>query len=134
MRRHLLSIPVSAAMLLALAGCASSAYPDFDRPATDQDALPSDFDVLDTEGFDLGTARFAGNYDDVGYFLLRSKDGEYCLAIAAGGKSMIGCGDGSGAMGIGASGIRSAQLVPAPARDGNGWIAISENVLVNTIP
>ena len=130
MRRSILIISL-AIVSLSLTGCVPSAYPAFDRPASEKDTLPSEIGEIEIEGVDVDSARYAGTYDGFDIFILRAGTG-YCIAVAAGKYSSAACG--GGVLTMSAARLFEVQLVPEPARDGDGFVAISENIRVNPNP
>lgn len=119
-------------LTLVLSACTGSGYPAMDRPATADDVLPADFDPMDLSGLDRESARFEATYDGIDYYIVRDDNGGVCMAVAAGESSITACGEGNVSAGV--PGVFSAQLVAEPARDADGYIAISDNIRVKPNP
>jgi hypothetical protein len=117
--------------ILSLGGCAPDGYSIFERPQTADDRLPREMvDSMDLSDFLLSTARFSASYDGVDYYLVKPSEGTMgpCIAV-------VGAGAGGPSIACGASGLSvgtdpEVQLVPEPAVEGRGWIAISDNLRV----
>jgi hypothetical protein len=118
-------------LLLVLTACTGvSGYPIFDREPTAADELPPSFDDIDMSEYDLSTVRWSASHESVDFYLIRTTDGmSTCLAVAAAEQSSVACGGAAGVT-VGAPGVYDAQLVHAPAVDGDGYTAVSENVRV----
>lgn len=71
--------------------------------------------------------------DGIDFYLIRGNSDHYdsvpCLAAAAGPHSAIACSGPTGGVTSGSPAYQ-AQLVQEPAIDGDGWVAISDNVRV----
>ena len=131
--RRLGFVALSVAIAGLLAGCTGSdSYELFDRPATTKDELPALFGEEFDEYADFAS-RFSASHDGVDYYVLRDEDALpgamlYCVAVAA-EKPLIACSGSEGVTASGA-GVPEVRLVPTDAQSGEGWIAISENLLV----
>lgn len=129
--RQWITMAILAGSALLLTGCASSAYPAFDREPTAADELPSDASFLDDgqfDDFDLDSLRFVADHGDVSLYIVRSLDGTACLYVAAEQDSGIACG------GVGTISMQTPagnfELGPAPIAEKDGWTRLSENVRV----
>lgn len=129
-RQWMCAVALAGAALI-LTGCASSAYPAFDREPTAADELPSDASFLDDgqfDDFDLDSLRFVADHEDVSLYIIRSLDGTACLYVAAEQDSGIACG------GVGTISMQTPpgnfELGPAPIGEKDGWTTLSENVRV----
>lgn len=124
---------------LIVSGCsAGSDFPILDRAQTPEDEIPSSVtDLIDMSEYDLSTSRLSAIDDDREYFLIeRVSGGEVtspCLVIA-GPDPLVACGGAGGAVSASSLSGREVQLVGAPAIDGDGWTAISDNIRVRPKP
>jgi hypothetical protein len=115
-----------------LTGCSQAGYSIFERPQTVDDMLPREIvDIIDLSDFDLSTSRLSASYDGVDYFLLKPSGGNFapCLAMITESGPYVACGGGAdGELTVGDD--PKVQLVPEPARQGRGWVPISDNLRV----
>jgi len=116
--------------VLVLTGCTQPGYSVLDSEQTADDELPSAFDQLELESFDVSTSRFSGSYQDTDFYVLLPQ-GKLapCLALAGEGGPVIVCG-GDGAVETRLPDGTRVQLGPEPVVGGRGWAAISDNVRV----
>src|SRR5690554_6723535 len=127
MRR--IGVVLAIGVALVLSGCEGSAYPAFDRAATAKDALPADVDIELTEA-ELQSVRYEASYDDIDFYVVREDTNHVCLLVATSGQSYMTCATEGGAIGVDVPGLIDVQLVPEPARDAYGYLAISDNIRV----
>jgi hypothetical protein len=114
---------------LSLSGCAAGGYSIFDRPQTARDRLPREMvESMDLSDFTLSTSRFSASYDGVDYYLVKPSEGTMgpCLALLGEGGPSVSCA----ASGLSVGTDPEVQLVPEPAVEGRGWVAISDNLRV----
>jgi hypothetical protein len=105
---------LSVAAAAILTACSSgSGYPDLDREATATDVLPTDLPESSSADFIEGSVRFAGEHDDVEYYLARRDDfANICVVAYRSADDWVGgCGGPNGGFGIGGMGL---DVVVAP--------------------
>jgi hypothetical protein len=128
--RSALAAMSTAAGVLLLAGCAQAGYSIFDREQTVDDMLPREIvEAIDLSDFDLSTSRLSASYEGVDYFLVKPSGGirAPCIAmIDDDAGPLVVCGGSELTVGE----DPRVQLVPEPAVEGHGWVAISDNLRV----
>ena len=124
-------LPLFAALPLMLGGCAPSGFPAFDRTQSPDDRLPREIvETIEMGDFDLSTARAAGEYHGVEFYVLQPREGTGpCIAIADGVYSSISCGAG-GRVEVGTHSGVDVRLAPAYAPVPDGWVSVGDNVVV----
>jgi hypothetical protein len=126
----IVSAGVAAALaVLSLSGCAPGGYSIFDRPQTARDRLPREMvESMDLSDFTLSTSRFSASHNGVDYYLVKPSEGTMgpCIALLGERGPSVSCA-GSG---VSVGNDPEVQLVPEPAVEGRGWIAISDNLRV----
>ncbi|WP_396642189.1 hypothetical protein [Microbacterium sp.] len=100
----------------------------FERPATPEDVLPALPDYA-TEEVLVETARYVGEYEDVGFWLVQSdRPGSVCIVmwpLDARTNWSTGCGG----MTVAVEGVAHATLAPAGMAP-EGWVQLDENLSV----
>jgi hypothetical protein len=132
MRSALVAMSTAAGVLL-LAGCAQAGYSIFDREQTLDDMLPREIvEAINLSDFDLSTSRLSASYEDVDYYLLKPSGGNRapCIAMIGDAGPIVACGGSELTVGE----DPRVQLVPEPAVEGHGWVAISDNLRVRHKP
>jgi hypothetical protein len=127
------ALVAAAAITSQLVGCAPQACPIFDRASTSDDVLPADFESFDDgqlENYDLDTVRLAATFNETDLFLLRSVEGDTCLAVPNGERSVIACGR-AGQFGTTVNGVGAFEVAPAPIQGRDGWTVLSDNIRVS---
>lgn len=131
--RQSIHLATAGVAVLLLAGCASSAYPAFEREATEQDAVPDDFALFESAEeeykLDLDTFRHEASHESAEIYLVKSTDENVCLVVAAGEESFMSCGSQGGEITAG-SPAGTFGMGPAPIQERDGWTVLSENVRV----
>jgi hypothetical protein len=113
----------------ALAGCtATGGYPILDRPAERSDRIPSDFGDDQLANMDRDSARFAGEFESNSLYLLRSDNGDVCLAVYPAASAACG-GNGNFTMGL--TGVGTFDVAPAPRDARDGFVLVGENILAS---
>jgi hypothetical protein len=127
--RCALALVTTAAGVLLLAGCAPAGYSIFDREQTLDDTLPREIiEAIDLSDFDLSTSRLSASYEGVDYYLLKPSGGNRapCIAMIGDAGPTVVCGGSELTVGE----DPRVQLVPEPAIEDHGWVAISDNLRV----
>jgi len=127
-------------VLVAAAGCGSGepesvddAFPVFAEPQDDLDVLPGGFDAMDLTGYDLPSSRFVGSDGVTTFYLAKQVDPDgvarICLAALAPDGPSASCTTAD-TLTLTKTGFFVARLSEPPADDIEGWIAISDYVIV----
>ena len=117
-------------LALALSGCtATPVYTDLDRPATEDDAFPSDVPGGPSDLIDPDTVRLAGERDGRTYYIARGIDSGVCLTIYRSAESWVtGCGGDEVTV---SDGVVTATVAPNGSALLDDGDRVGENVVVS---